>query len=243
MTAFWMTLPIGLAVCHHPKLCKFLRWYCHLPEHEVRDALAPSSLLTRAGLVSLSRVGIFSLRNKLDLLSDKFADIIQSSATDPVTLLRDTVVPSKKPQLTLDNFPHITEPLSILIPYLEQSITSRKNGVNIFIYGKPGTGKSELARALAQHLGRELFEVTSEDEDGDPIKGERRLRAYRAGQSVLTQRRALILFDEVEDVFNDGDELMGMKSTAQTRKAWVNRMLEENTIPTIWLIKFNSLSR
>ena len=28
---------------------------------------------------------------------------------------------------------------------------------------------------------------------------------------------------------------MGMKSTAQTRKAWVNRMLEENTIPTIWL--------
>jgi transitional endoplasmic reticulum ATPase len=111
MTAFWMTLRIGWVICHRRKLCKFLRWCLSLPEHEVRDALAPSSLLTRAGLVSLSRVGIFSLRNKLDLLSDKFADIIQSSATDPVTLLRDTVVPSKKPQLTLDNFPHITEPL------------------------------------------------------------------------------------------------------------------------------------
>jgi transitional endoplasmic reticulum ATPase len=218
-----------------PKVVQILVVVLALPEHEVRDALAPSSLLTRAGLVSLSRVGIFTLRNKLDLLSDKFADIIQSSATDPVMLLRDTVVLSRKPQLTLDDFAHITEPLKILIPYLEYAISSRKNGVNIFIYGKPGTGKSELVRALAQHLGRELFEVTSEDEDGDPVTGERRLRAYRAAQSVLTQRQAVILFDEVEDVFNDGDELMGMKSTAQTRKAWINRILEENTIPTIWL--------
>lgn len=48
-------------------------------------------------------------------------------------------------------------------------------------------------------------------------------------------RRALLVFDEVEDVFNDDHGLFGRKSTAQTRKAWINRMLEENVVPTIWL--------
>ncbi|HLP96803.1 MAG TPA: hypothetical protein VK149_00010, partial [Sideroxyarcus sp.] len=43
------------------------------------------------------------------------------------------------------------------------------------------------------------------------------------------------MFDEVEDVFNDGGGLFGSQSTAQTRKAWMNRVLEENAIPTFWL--------
>lgn len=88
---------------------------------------------------------------------------------------------------------------------------------------------------MAADLGRELFEVASEDTDGDPVLGERRLRAFRTAQSFFNQRHALILFDEVEDVFNDGDSMFGGKSTAQRRKAWLNRTLEENAVPTLWL--------
>ena len=99
----------------------------------------------------------------------------------------------------------------------------------------PGTGKSQLARALADELGCELFDVASEDDDGDPVNGERRLRAFRAAQSFFAKRPALIVFDESEDVFNDGDGFFGRKSTAQLRKAWINRMLEENPVPTLWL--------
>ena len=92
-----------------------------------------------------------------------------------------------------------------------------------------------MARTLAAELACELFEVASEDAEGDPVNGEKRLRAYRAAQSFFGQRRSLLVFDEIEDVFNDGDGLFGRKSTAQTRKAWINRMLEENVVPTIWL--------
>ncbi len=97
-----------------------------------------------------------------------------------------------------------------------------------------------MVRALAEELECELFEVASEDADGDAVNGERRLRAFRAAQSFFAQRRALIAFDEVEDVFNDGDSFFGRKSTAQVRKAWINRMLEENPVPTLWLS--NSIS-
>jgi SpoVK/Ycf46/Vps4 family AAA+-type ATPase len=74
--------------------------------------------------------------------------------------------------------------------------------VYIFLYGTPGTGKTQLARVLAQHLACPLYEIASEDDDGDPVEGAQRLRAF---------------------------------STAQTRKAWMNRLLEENSAPTSWL--------
>jgi transitional endoplasmic reticulum ATPase len=51
--------------------------------------------------------------------------------------------------------------------------------------------------------------------------------------AFFAQRRTLLLFDEVEDVFADGDS--GRKSTAQQRKAWMNRTLEDNSVPTIWI--------
>ena len=45
----------------------------------------------------------------------------------------------------------------------------------------------------------------------------------------------LLLFDEVEDVFSSGMSFFAPPSIAQTSKAWINRMLEENPVPTLWL--------
>lgn len=205
-----------------------------LPEPDVRVALSPQGLLATSGLLSVDRCGTSTLRGKLNLLSDNFADHIYSSDADPVGLLRDTVTPSTAPLLELDDYPHIDEFLAVLRPYLKLAVTAVRKGVNVFLHGAPGTGKSQLTKVLAKELGCELFEVASEDTDGDPVEGERRLRAFRAAQSFLAQRRAIILFDEVEDVFNDGNNYAGRKSTAQTRKAWINRTLEENAVPTLW---------
>lgn len=207
----------------------------NLPEPEIRSSLSAQSILARSGLVSVDRSGTSTLRGKLDLLSDAFADLMATAETDPISLLRGTVSAAGLAQLKLADYGHINPSLQILRPYLRQATATGRRGVNIFLHGAPGTGKSQLARALADELGSELFEVASEDADGDPVNGERRLRAFRAAQSFFAQRQALIAFDEVEDVFNDGDSFFGRKSTAQVRKAWINRMLEENPVPTLWL--------
>lgn len=207
----------------------------NLPEEDIRSSLSAQGILAKSGLVTVERSGASTLRGKLDLLSESFADHISSPDADPISLLRDTVALGSPGQLEISDFRHIDRSLAILRPYLKHSITAGRKGVNLFLHGAPGTGKNQLAKALAKELGSELFEVASEDSDGDPVNGERRLRAFRAAQSFFSQRRAIILFDEVEDVFNDGNNFFGRKSTAQNRKAWINRMLEENTVPTLWL--------
>ena len=206
-----------------------------IPEQDIREALSSKGVLACSGLVTVDRDGMGTLRNKLNLLSRGFADTILYSDADPVTLLHDIVIPSRPTTLNLVDFDHIKPSLKVLLPYLQQVFATRRQGVNIFLHGIPGTGKSELSRLLAKKTGCELFEVASEDNDGDPVRGDRRLRAFSAAQSFFAQRRALILFDEVEDVFDDGDGFFGHKSTAQSRKAWINRMLEGNTVPTIWV--------
>ena len=205
-------------------------------EAEVRAALSARGLLARSGLLTVNSRDTTTLRAKIDLLSDKLADSLVASAIDPVTSIRDIVAPAAAPTLKLANYDHMTEDVRILLSYLECALQARRRGVNIYLHGPPGTGKTELVRVLAAARSCQLFEVASEDGDGDPISGESRLRAFRAAQCFFSGQMTLILFDEVDDVFSGEDyERSGRTSIAHKRKAWVNRILEGNPVPTLWL--------
>ena len=202
---------------------------------EVRGALAGKGCLVASGLLRIDDDSNYRLATKIDLLSSGFASQMCAHVDDPLHLLRDMIISCKPPELTLNDFDHIQPDLDVMQPYLKRALAEHQRGANIYIYGPAGTGKSQLARVLASVLGVELFEVAREDEDGDPITGNRRLSALRAGQLLLANRASILLFDEVEDVYGDGAMFMGKRSTAESSKGWMNNCLETNPVPTIWI--------
>lgn len=214
-------------------LCTDLAAILCLPEVHIRNAFSRRSALSRCGLVKLDIDDCVDIKDRLDVISSNFVDVMLSGDADPVVLLRGKVELASKTALTLADYPHLGTSLDILAPYLKQVLREGRSGVNIFLHGAPGTGKSQLARVLAAEVGRDLFEVADADEDGDPLDAEQRLRAVRAGQCFLASSCVLIVFDEMEDVFNDGG--FARQSTAKSHKAWMNRLLEGNAVPTLWL--------
>jgi AAA+ superfamily predicted ATPase len=206
-----------------------------IPASEIRERLSPQGLLAQTGLVCVDRNSSGTLSYKLDLLSPTFADNMLTLNTDPVSLLRYMVIPSTGPELDLTDYGHVSDDLKIVRPLLREARESGRPGVNVLIYGPPGTGKSELVRVLARDLGCELFEIASEDADGDPIDPNQRLKAFRAAQSFFSQRKALLFFDEIEDIFDDASLLFPQKNTGKGRKAWINRALESNHVPALWV--------
>lgn len=57
------------------------------------------------------------------------------------------------------------------------------------------------------------------------------LCSLRAANSVLHSQRALLVLDEIEEVFQAAHSNVN----AHSQKSWINRMLEENVLPCFWL--------
>jgi len=213
-----------------------------LPQTEVHAALRPQAPLIRSGLLNLNRsVACSGLDERLELLNESLPERLTEAVVEPSEWLRDMVRPGMPGLLSWDDYTHLNKPLDVLRPYLRNAVQEGRKGVNIFLYGPPGTGKTELARLLAQDMGCELFEVTTEEEDNEPIDGRQRIKAHCAANTFFAQHRALVLFDEVEEVLVDSMRQRLMqhlhsKETYQHRhKGWINRILETNNLPTIWV--------
>ena len=216
--------------------------------HELAEALRAGSRLERIGMVE-NLISEHNITDLADLMkvSEKLPPVLMREYRDNNELMAVFTRPSVRSELALNDFAFVKEDADVLVSLLKNAVAGKEQGVNVLLYGPPGTGKTELAKVVAQAAGLDLFEVEHADRDGNSLSGRDRYRSLQIAQVFLKgSQHSALLFDEVEDVFPPisseaaqllarSDQLSAPVNSSVNGKAWVNQILESNTVPTLWV--------
>jgi len=165
----------------------------------------------------------------------RFAKVLDAGFTEPGELIDALAGLRQQAALTAEDFAEQAEPFRLLARLLAGALRRGALGVNVLIYGPPGTGKTEFARTLAAEIGASLYAVGEVDPEGEEPSRSDRLSALRRSQRLLARRGdALLLFDEMEDLFSEASIFASRGERPGASKIFVNRLLEGNQVPTIW---------
>ncbi len=215
---------------------------------EVAEALRAGSRLERIGMVE-NLISEHNITDLADLMkvSEKLPPVLMREYRDTSELMAVFTRPAARSSLGLADFAFVGEDTDVLVSLLRHAVAGRAQGVNVLLYGPPGTGKTELAKVVAKAAGLDLFEVEYADREGNSLSGRDRYRSLQIAQVFLKgSTHSALLFDEVEDVFPPisseaaqlmarSDQLSVPVSMSVNGKAWVNQILESNTVPTLWV--------
>jgi len=218
----------------HANICRHAARVLGLSLRSVQRALGPEGRLRRVPVLDFVRAS-----SQVDgplALSSTLEDVLVRPLADEEELLAQFLTRVPASSLGLDDYPHVATDVQLLVRYLRAAVARGQRGVNVLVHGSPGTGKTELARAVAAAAGAALYEVNLEDSGQDAREGFERLEAYALCQRFLRGRKhTLLLLDEIEDVFPRRGDLFGYRANAALTKAWTNRLLESNPVPTFWI--------
>ena len=218
-------------------VCDLLAELLGMPFSLVYRALQPSGLLRESGIVwpDGGWGGSQYLARWLSIPEMLAREVFRAQDEDDL-MLNVFYKAGPKSTLTRNDFPQWSE-LLLLKKYLRASIKEKAVGANVLLWGPPGTGKTEMARHLAQALRKRSLEINNVGVDGRALTAADRLDCYRFCQAILARSsNALVTFDEVEDILCDGSySRFGFKGSGKFTKGLMNTILETNRTPAIWI--------
>lgn len=194
-----------------------------VPTAHVKEALRPESKLRQSNILEMRDRQDIRLDSVFRFFYIYFSTDMLNRQGDILEIFRSTFFKAGKSPLKFDDFRHIKIDESAI----KSHILKADKGVNILLYGLPGTGKTEFVKMIAAELNRSLYEIASKSRyTDDNYSGEKRFLSLKTADKVLNKERDIIMFDEIEDIF---------KGTERISKALFNSTLESNSVPTFWI--------
>ena len=208
-----------------------------VPIADIEKSLAPDSVLLATGLLSVALGGHSTKLHSRFELPKGIGQALSKEHKNASSMLQCFFRTSPKARLRSTDFEHVAQDFELIRTYLHSVFLKKTRGVNVLIYGEPGTGKTEFVRALCAAGKFSLFEITMQDIDGAPISGADRFATLQISQRLLaSKKRCVLLFDEIEDVFPNAEfNIFGQPIATNNKKAWINHLLEDNPVPTLWI--------
>ena len=203
---------------------------------DIMKAVQPKERLVSCGLLEVDFGGDVDITKAIRLI---FQTERVFASTDA---LRNALAGNpQRSHLSWDDFAHIGDDRDLLETLLDRALKRGEKGINILLYGSPGTGKTEFCKTLVARLGISLYSAAESDECGGEVDRNSRLQSLRMLQAMLCHAgKAAIMLDEAEDVFGYATgtgmfAAMFSSASAVNSKVYMNRLLENNVLPVFWL--------
>ncbi len=137
-----------------------------------------------------------------------------------------------QPAFPLSSFTIKQEYTSLLLRLLQQ-----KQGANILLYGAPGSGKTEYARALAKQAGLTPLVFKNELE----IESEKVISQIACAMTI-DNPNAVLIIDEAENILDTSPSFfaMLMGGGGPKQKGTINKMMEITHNKVIWIVNYTN---